>query len=193
MRRSGLVALLLLLGACNGDLRIISCGEDKQVCAPGEQGKALPGLPVRLPEPFIALGYLMQHTSKEVAACKLVATVQSLSLPSRQLVYLQPQTAIFAKTAFSAEFSPEGALTKISFNSEPAGADNIKAVTELAKTAAGLVGLGAGAKLAVAPGEENKEKKVVAELPCNSGAVVMLYAPLQDVLDRKVTHPPPPG
>lgn len=191
MRRSGLVALLLLLGACNGDLRIISCGEDKRACAPGEQGKDLPGLPVRLPEPFIALGYLMQHTGKDVAACKPVATVQSLSLPSRQIVYLRPETAIFAKTAFTAEFSAEGALTRISFNSEPAGADNIKAVTELAKTAAGLVGLGAGAKIAAAG--DDKGKKVVAELPCNSGAVVMLYAPLQDVLDGKVTHPPPPG
>ncbi|MGE0154464.1 MAG: hypothetical protein AB7R90_17745 [Reyranellaceae bacterium] len=175
-----LLPAVAMLAACNGDLKVLSCAD--AACKPGTVSE-LPGLPVRLPEPHIALGYLMQHTNKDVAVCAPVPTMQSLSLPSRNVVYIRPETAIFAKTSFSAEFSADGALTKISFNSEPAGAENVKAVTELAKTVAGLVGLGAAGVKSVAPELEPK-------VPCNAGPVVLKYAPLQDVLDGKVAHPP---
>jgi len=126
-----LLASLLALGAggCASSLRISDA-----------RGGAVAGVPFNTPVTYIKEFDRNRH-SVHGDACTPTHVVQTVSLPLGERYYANVDPAQFAKTGFSITFADNGVMTGVTLNSEPAGADNIRAVTEAITAIAPLVGV----------------------------------------------------
>lgn len=140
VRYSCASVLLVALAGCSGSLHVFDKDQTE-----------IKGVPFRAAEIYIKKGTRNKSTKGE--DCDPVQFVQTVSLPTGAQYYVSVYTAPLAKTGFVAKFHDSGALMEVSLNTEPAGADNIRAVNELAKTLLPVTGL---APPAPAPGPPGK-------------------------------------
>jgi hypothetical protein len=122
--------VVLSLTACNGTLHVY---DDQKV--------EVMGVPFRMSEVYKKIGTHNKH-SKFGNECTPTQFVETVSLSTGALYYVNPETKIFAKTSFTLKNGESGAVSEIAFNSEPAAADTLNAANNLLKTilpAAGLI------------------------------------------------------
>ena len=134
--RGGLRPLLSCLLAssligCAGDIKVLDAS-----------GRELPGVPVLIRQSVIKRGF--HNTLAKGGACQRTPFAQIDAVPA-QLIYVRPVTAPLAKTGFEIKMDSSGAVSDVSLNSEPSGADQITAATGFLKTVLGAAGLGAAA------------------------------------------------
>lgn len=166
MRRIWIAFLgTLTLAGCAGDVRIMDAS-----------GNELPGVPFRVPYPFIKRGLHVAHSKG--GACTPVSFVELTSMAAGPILYVRPVTAPLAQTSFSTKVAESGALTEITLNSEPAAADTIRAVTEAAKV--GLAAVGVAAAAAAPP---RPDAAPIAPA-CDSGQDQVTFEPFNPPLPR---------
>lgn len=119
---------LALMGGCASQLSVYK----------DRDGVAVPakGLPFNVPEVYVKLGSRTRMTKATDVKCEDTPFVETVLLPTGDRYFLNVDAMPFTKTGFVAKFGASGALTEVTLNTEPAGADEIKAVNELIKTLA---------------------------------------------------------
>lgn len=148
----------LLLAACGG------CASSLHISnGTGE----VPGVPFNASVTYIKEFDRNRH-SEHGDACTPTHVVQTVALPLGERFYANVDPAQFAKTGFSITFAENGVMTGITLNSEPAGADNIRAVTEAITALAPLAG--------VASVTESQSVASGRSLPaCDAGEANVVY------------------
>lgn len=160
------IAFCLSLSGCAGQLTVYDAAQ-----------KEVAGIPFRTAEVYVKHG--TRNKSSKGEPCDATVTFQEIvSLPTGSQFYVKATSAPFAKTAFHIKYTDVGSVSEIGLDSEPAGAENIKAVAELIKTLAPLGGL-AGARTA----ESLVAKRLVA---CDAGEENVTYEKLDSYLKN---HP----
>ncbi len=89
------------------------------------------GVPFRTAEVFVKEGTYTKHSKG--GDCDPSPFVDTAALPVGDRFFVKAETAQFAKTAFHIRFAESGAVAEIGLDSEPSGAEVIKATTDLAK------------------------------------------------------------
>jgi hypothetical protein len=157
--------LWLALGAgvagCSGKLIVFDAG-----------GKEVAGMPFRTAEVYVKQG---TRTTFNGAQCEKAKFHDIVALPTGSRFYVSATSSAFAKTAFKIKYNDAGGVSEVGLDSEPAGAENIKAVAELIKTVVPLAGIGAARSAAagIDPGKS-----------CDVGETNVTYEPLENYLKR---------
>jgi hypothetical protein len=135
------------------------------------------GMPFRTAEVYVKLGTHNQATKG--GQCDPVEFRETLSLPTGPQYYVTATTAQLAKTAFHIKYNEAGGVAEVGLDSEPAGAENIKATTDLIKTLAPLAGL--AALIEGGP--------VTPPNACDAGEVSVVYCPLDQYMKNECRKP----
>lgn len=161
------VALGVPLGGCAGQLTVYDAAQ-----------KEVAGIPFRAAEVYVKQG--SRNRAASGGSCAPATFQELVSLPTGSQYYIKATTAAFAKTAFHIKYNDVGGVAEVGLDSEPAGAENIKAVSELIKTLAPLGG--------VALAERAKGAGVEPSKACDAGEENVTYEKLETYLAR---HPAP--
>ena len=102
--------------------------------------REISGVPFNVAAVFVKEFDRNRH-SERGASCTPAHVAVTVSLPLGPRHYANVRPATFAKTGFSMEFGESGLLSGITLNTEPAGADTLRAATEAVTAVAPLVGL----------------------------------------------------
>jgi hypothetical protein len=161
-------ALAAGLTGCSGNLQVY--GEDRTPIA---------GMPFRTAEVWVKQG--THDRASRGGKCEPVKFQEVLSLRTGPQYYVTATSSSFAKTAFHLKYNDAGGLVEVGLDSQPAGAENIKATADLVKTLAPLAGLAAAERVAKAPGGEPLGA-------CDAGEADVTYQRLREYLRK---HPAP--
>ncbi len=125
-----------ILAGCASRLSVYKEG----AAAPG------PGLPFSMPEAYVKIGWHDRSAKADDAPCEDTQFVETVLLPTGERHYLNVEAMPFTKTGFVVKFNASGNLSEVTLNTEPSGADEIKAVAELVKTIAPIAAGGAATR-----------------------------------------------
>jgi hypothetical protein len=112
------------------------------------------GLPFNIPEVYVKSGWHNRMAKADDAGCEDAQFVETLLLPTGELHYINVDAMPFTKTGFVVKYNASGNLAEVTLNTEPSGADEIKAVADLVKTLAPLAGLSTARAADVARGRK---------------------------------------
>lgn len=126
-----------LAGGCASKL---SVQREKADGRPGET-EPIAGMPFNVPEVYVKSGVHVASSKADDQECTPVAFVETVLLPTGARHYLNVDAMPFTKTGFLVKYNASGNLSEVSLNTEPAGAEEIKAVSDLIKTIAPIAGL----------------------------------------------------
>lgn len=101
------------------------------------------GMPFNVPEVYVKSGWHNRTAKADDAGCEDAQFFETVLLPTGELYYLNVDAMPFTKTGFVVKYGASGNLAEVTLNTEPSGADEIKAVADLVKTIAPLVGASA--------------------------------------------------
>jgi hypothetical protein len=122
--------LCVALAGCSGTLKVFD-----------ENQKEIAGMPFKTAEVFVRQGTYTKLAKG--GDCTLSPFIDTVSLPTGAQYFVMATSSSFAKTAFHIKYNDAGAVAEVGLDSEPAGAENIKAASELIKTVAPILGIGA--------------------------------------------------
>jgi hypothetical protein len=157
-----------LCSAAIAGLLIVACGGCASSLRITNAGGAVPGVPFNASVMYIKEFDRNRH-SEQGEACTLTHVSVPVALPLGERFYANVDPAQFAKTGFSITFAENGVMTGITLNSEPAGADNVRAVTEAITALAPLAGVAALAVASDAGGDTRPA--------CDAGEANVRYRP----------------
>lgn len=89
-----------------------------------EAGEEVNGIPIRTPEVYVMRGEYTTN-SKIGKNCEPTPFVQTVSLPTGALHYVNAYPKVLASSEFNVNFSDSGVLQSIAVNSQPAANDFI--------------------------------------------------------------------
>lgn len=158
-----IAVLLIASGIAVGGAFLAGCSG--KLVVTDATGKPQAGIPFKTSQVWLEQGTYTKST-KGTACDTSTPFAKLTSLATGPVYFLQPEGAALSKTAFSAKFNEDGTLQEISFNSEPAAADTIKATTDLLKTA--LPALGIAGAASPPPGTLP---------PCDTGEKITTFTP----------------
>ncbi|MBE7521788.1 MAG: hypothetical protein HS109_05315 [Burkholderiales bacterium] len=104
------------------------------------------GLPFSVPEVYVKTGWHDRSAKADDAGCDDAQFFETVLLPTGDRHYLNVEAMPFTKTGFVVKFNASGNLSEVTLNTEPSGADEIKAVAELIKTVAPIAAGGAATR-----------------------------------------------
>lgn len=130
----------LISALTSGTLMIACAGCASSLHISNADGGAVAGVPFNAPVIYRKEFDRNRH-SELGAACTPTHVVQTVALPLGERFYANVDPAQFAKTGFSMTFADNGVMTGVTLNTEPTGADNIRAVTEAITAIAPLAGV----------------------------------------------------
>jgi hypothetical protein len=129
----------LVLTGCASSLKIFDSAQTPVV-----------GVPFRAAEVYVKQG--VKTKASKGGTCDPTPFIDTATLPTGTQFFANVDPAQLAKTGFTMKFADNGALTEISLNTEPSGAEMLKATNELLKTALPVLGLAAAGGAAGAAG-----------------------------------------
>ena len=133
------ICFTLLLSGCSGQLKVFDSDQ-----------KEVAGLPFRAVEVYRKEGIRTAHNKG--GNCTPIQFSHLVSLPTGAQYFVNASSAELAKTEFTIKYTEAGTLSEVTLNSEPAAAEPIKAVNELAKTLLPVAGLAAASPVVAAAG-----------------------------------------
>lgn len=154
------IFLSFLLGGCAGQLQIFD-----------SDGKSSPGVPFHTAEVYVKKGQHNKHSEKG-DNCEPADFVTTVSIATGPLYYAQVKTAQLAKTAFHIKYGDNGAVSEIGLDSEPSGAETLRATGELLGTILPFAGLSAVAS------KNLQSMENVSRPACDAGEVAVKFIPL---------------
>lgn len=150
--------------ACSGNFEVFDA-----------KGGAVDGMPFRASMLFIQHGEYTKHS--KLPDCVATSFLKPVAMPTGAQYFVEMKSAPLAKTAFAVEYSPTGALSKFSMNSEPAGADVIEKATASAIDLAQAAGFVPG--VAAPPTDKTTVDSGPKGPACNSGPKNVKYEKFQ--------------
>jgi hypothetical protein len=152
-----------LLG-CAGQIRVFD-----------DRGTETPGIPIRTTETYVKQGAYTKHSKG--GECAATPFVETVSIATGALYFVSAKSALFAKTAFHVKFAENGSASSIGLDSEPSGAELLKAGSELIKLALPPLGLAAAGLPA---------RATAGQAPaCDVGEANVTYTPLSGYLRKQ--------
>lgn len=154
-----------------------------------DDGKALPGLPVRSEAPYVEIYAL--HAHSKGAVCAPALKYRHVYLPEDRIYYLDVEPKPFAKSALTVKYTERGTVNEVAFNTEPS-ADAVEATTTMASTLLPFLGVakvGASEQslgAAKSGGSASKERGLVPDqtttrLACDTGELPLALWPRKEV------------
>lgn len=146
--------LAMMASGCAGQLQVFDA--DQQPIA---------GVPFRTAQVFVKKGIRTRHSKG--GECAPVNFVETVPLPTGPLYYANAKSAPLAKTAFHIKIGETGTITEVGLDSEPAGAESLKAANDLLKTVLPVIGV-SGAVAAATMGFTESNRSAPAPA-CDTG------------------------
>lgn len=132
--------LVTTITGCAGQLKVFDAQQNE-----------IAGVPFRIAQVFVKTGARTKHSKG--GECTPINFVETLPLPTGPLYYATAKSAQLAKTAFHIKFGETGTVSEIGMDSEPAGAESFKAISDLLKTVLPALGIAAAGGLAAGGGK----------------------------------------
>ncbi|MFM0522673.1 hypothetical protein PQR08_35170 [Caballeronia jiangsuensis] len=141
---------------------LISCSGDLSTALDPEGRKPVHGILIKTSQVWVEEGTYTK-LSKGGPCDTSTPFFRLVSLPTGPTYYVRPNTAALNKTSFSVKLNDDGTLQELSFNSEPAAADALKATSDLLKAALPALGIAGAASppAGVLPACDTGEKAAV--------------------------------
>jgi len=143
--RAVLVLGLLVPALVAGCASKLSVSREKAGEKPGET-EPVAGLPFNVPEVYVKSGTRTASSKADDKECTPVEFHETVLLPTGARHYLNVEAMPFTKTGFVVRYNASGNLSEVTLNTEPAGAEEIKAVADLVKTIAPIAGFAPATK-----------------------------------------------
>jgi methylmalonyl-CoA/ethylmalonyl-CoA epimerase len=125
--RAALVLGLLVPALVAGCASKLSVSREKAGEKPGET-EPVAGLPFNVPEVYVKSGTRTASSKADDKECTPVEFHETVLLPTGARHYLNVEAMPFTKTGFVVRYNASGNLSEVTLNTEPAGAEEIKAL-----------------------------------------------------------------